>query len=298
MPQRCGGQPARGARVHHDLALALLPVGVVGSSDQEAGGATGIGRGCGRARGAPPSLVVHVVCIAVVDLYLAAAGRYDEDVVVAIPVHVACRAHRGAELRLVYLLCPIGRSRESAGRAEVDVDESAGSARCADDNVVVAVVIHVAGRAYRGAQPRVLPVALDGPARREGQSGSRAVVDVSPPRIGIIPGIMARDPHDDVVEAVTVHVAGRGQRYAELVVCLVARDDPVRRDHDRIHQQRVGGAGVVDPDRDATRRDGQVGAQLAASCVDDGQVGVAQDGGAASGLQEIDALRVIAERRD
>ncbi len=101
--------------------------------------------------------------------------------------------------------------------------------RCADDDVGVAVAVHVPGDGDSGAELRTLLVARSRPVRHiRGKPGGCAMVDESRPLVRLLTVVAGRTD-DDVGVAVAVHVPGSGDGGAELCICLVSSDHPVRR---------------------------------------------------------------------
>src|SRR5262249_31871672 len=103
--------------------------------------------------------------------------RADDDVVVAIAVHVERGRHREAEpgVGLVALPDRHGRGGEPGCRAEVDVDASlallaVGGMGSADDDVGKTIPVHVARGADRDAEAGARLIALGGPGRRGGEA--------------------------------------------------------------------------------------------------------------------------------
>ncbi len=152
----------------------------------------------------------------------------NDDVVVAVAVHVPCRAHRAAEAgELSGLDGPIRSGGKPSRRAVVDIDamyRGRGSIR-ANDHVVVAVVVDVPGRPHRVAEFGPNPVALGGPVRGGGKPTRRAVVDIDAALSALAVVVVGR-ADDDVVVAVAVDVPRRPHRVAEPGIRLVALGAP------------------------------------------------------------------------
>src|SRR5262249_35632901 len=108
--------------------------------------------------------------------------------------------------------------------------------RRADEDVGVAVTVHVAGRSHRLTEVGVVLGRLGMP-RSIGQGGRKASwqaqwstrkyegATLREARGARITG----GAHDEIVEAIAVHVAGVGDRSADLSLVLIAAHRPVRR---------------------------------------------------------------------
>src|SRR2546428_7792602 len=85
----------------------------------------------------------------------------------------------------------------------------------ADEAIVVAVAVHVAGRPHRGAEPAAGLAGVRDPIGGAGQSARRPEVDERPALVALLTVADEGCPHDDIVVAVAVHVAGGRHRAAE-----------------------------------------------------------------------------------
>ena len=159
-------------------------------------------------------------------------GRADDDVRVAVAVHVPSHPHRPAKAcaDLVALGGPVRRGGKPHRRAVIDVGLPfirlvvVVVARAGDD-VRVTVAVHVPSRPHRMAKVGANLVALGGPVRRGGKPRRRAVIDVGSPLIRLAVVVVGR-ADDDVAVTVAVHVPGRPHRIAKLSAGLVALGGP------------------------------------------------------------------------
>ena len=191
--------------------------------------------------------------LALVGLAVVVERRPDDDVRVAVAVHVARRAHRDAEVRRAWLLCadqsaldgtpvapsPVTRAVPDERRAFVGL--GLGEAARADDDVVVTVAVDVPRRGHRVAHARLGVVARRGPVRHARRTVVRAVVDEDLPLVRL-PVVEEHRADDDLGVAVAVDVSGRGHRVAELRAGLVpfVVPDPRRRQSRGTAEERLG----------------------------------------------------------
>ena len=154
----------------------------------------------------------------------------DDDVVVAVAVHIPGRPHCPAQASLIAGLdAPVRGGRKPSRRAVVDTGPVCSSkiSVCANDHIVVAVIVDVPGRPHRVAKLGVGLVALGGPVRGSGKPPRRAVVDIDAALV-VLAVVIFRRADDDVVIAIAVDVPGRPHRVAKLGVGLVALGAPGR----------------------------------------------------------------------
>src|SRR5262249_9325698 len=173
---------------------------------------------------------------ALVDLVVIESWRADDDVRVAVSVHVPGARNGGAELRgrLVGLGRPRGRRAEPRGGPQVD--ERATFVRLTvvvlvgtADDVAVALPVHVPRARDRIAEPRFGLVALRGPGRRDRQARGRTQVDEDAALVGL--AVVEECGADDhVAEPVPVDVPRGGDGDAEVRALLVAVRAPGGRD--------------------------------------------------------------------
>ncbi len=178
-------------------------------------------------------------CAAVVDEYpplvrvpVVIARRTDDEVGIPIPVHIPSRPRRLAESG------PRLNARDGPGGGDdrplrcAVVDQHPSLVRPGpvivghtDDDVRVAVPIHIPRRPHRIAEPPVLLVPLGDPVRDGGQPARRATVDISPPLVRLVAVIVLR-PDDEVGIPIPVHIPSRPHRGTEPGLLLIALRHP------------------------------------------------------------------------
>ena len=154
-------------------------------------------------------------------------GGADDDVIVAVAVDVASSGHAVAEPVAdgLALVRPVRGGRKTGRRAVKDIGLASSRAATAvgigaDDDVVVAVAIDVAGPGNAVAVFVACCLALVRPVRGGRKTGRRAVIHI---RLSgaVTTIVVAIGADDDVVVAITVDVASRCYTEAKVVVgCL------------------------------------------------------------------------------
>ena len=156
----------------------------------------------------------------------------DDHVAVAIAVHVAGGRHRKTEVGVILaaLRRPTRRGGEARVRAPIDecpplVPLASIEVGCANDHVVGAIAIHIAGGRHRGAEIGIGLIRLRHPYRLGRETGRGAVVDEGRTFVRV-PGVEVRRPDDHIAESVAVQVTGGGHRRSEIAVGLAALRSP------------------------------------------------------------------------
>ncbi len=139
---------------------------------------------------------------------------------------------------------PVGSGRQARRPAVVDEYPAVVYlldvvVRCADDDVAVAIVVHIAGGGDGLAEPGPLLIALSHPGRADGGAVWPAGVEKRGPFIGLTM-VVARRSDDDVGVAVAVHIAGGSDGPAEEHSVITARGAPGR------GSSQPAGAAVID----------------------------------------------------
>ena len=161
------------------------------------------------------------------------SGRAGDDVVVAVAVHVA-GGHRVAEPGIVLIDGPLkeGGIHQARRRAQVDAHEALVKLtvvvlRRTDDEVPVAVAVHVARRGEARAKLCSRLVGLHRPGRGRAEARDGAVPDLHPPLVGL--AVVVQGGRDrEVGQGIAVDVAHECHGGAEGRAGLSARLVPGR----------------------------------------------------------------------
>ena len=149
----------------------------------------------------------------------------DDDIGIAVAVDVAGVGHAVAEVVACSfaLVGPVGIGilGETRGGAVVDIGLPGHASAIivaigADDNIIVTVVVDVAGRCHADAEEVVGGLALVIPVGSGGRAGGRAVIHIGFPGVAATVVVVV-GAHDDIVVAVTVDIARSGHVAAEVV---------------------------------------------------------------------------------
>ncbi len=151
----------------------------------------------------------------------------DDHIVITVSIHVTGTGYRPAKIGtcLASFRLPGGRGRQTRGRTQVHISRSLGSlaisvTTCADDHIVVAITIHIAGTGYRITKIDTCLASFRLPGDRGRQTRGRTQVYISRSLIGSAMIIFVRtDNH--IVVAITIHIASAGYRPAKIGLYLV-----------------------------------------------------------------------------